>query len=97
MKVLNEYQNITSVVEIFNLFVKVENSWKTMEFVVLPYKDQKDIYILGGTDEIQLLLDDSNINIATIASSRHVGPIKPRIDDWTKQLDLFGKTLVIVR
>ena len=65
-----------------------------MEFVVLPYKEHKDIFILGGTDEIQQLLDDSNINISTIASSRHVGPIKPRIDDWGKQLDLFGKTLV---
>ena len=73
---------------------KVEDSWKTVDFVVLPYKDQKDVYILGGTDEIQVLLDDSNINIATIASSRHVGPIKPRVDDWMKQLELFGKTLV---
>ena len=65
-----------------------------MEFIVLPYKDYKDVFILGGTDEIQQLLDDSNINIATIASSRHVGPIKPRVDDWAKQLDLFAKTLV---
>jgi len=64
---------------------------------VLPYKDYKDIYILGGTDDIQLLLDDSNINIQTIASSRHVGPIKPRVDEWVKQLDIFGKTLVSMR
>lgn len=64
------------------------------EFVVLPHKDSKDVFILGGTDEIQQLLDDSNINIATIASSRHVGPIKPRVDEWQRQLDLFGKTLV---
>ena len=73
---------------------KVKDSWKTMEFVVLPYKDYKDVFILGGTDDIQVLLDDSNINIQTIASSRHVGPIKSQVDDWTKQLDLFGKTLV---
>ncbi|KAK3599709.1 hypothetical protein CHS0354_037182 [Potamilus streckersoni] len=72
---------------------KVEDSWKVTEFVVLPHKDSKDVFILGGTDEIQQLLDDSNINIATIASSRHVGPIKSRVDDWSKQLDLFGKTL----
>ena len=65
-----------------------------MEFVVLNYKESKDVFQLGGTDEIQLLLDDSNINIATIASSRHVGPIRPRVEEWTKQLDLFGKTLV---
>jgi dynein heavy chain len=73
---------------------KVEESWKAMEFIVLPYKDYKDVFILGGTDDIQVLLDDSNINIQTIASSRHVGPIKSRVDEWVKQLDLFGKTLV---
>jgi len=67
-----------------------------MEFIVLPYKDYKDTYILGGTDDIQVLLDDSNINISTIASSRHVGPIKSRVDEWVKHLDLFGKTLVSV-
>lgn len=77
-----------------SILKKVEDAWKTVDFVVLPYKDYKDVYILGGTDEVQVLLDDSNINIATIASSRHVGPIKPRVEDWSKQLDLFGKTLV---
>ncbi|XP_050398729.1 dynein axonemal heavy chain 6 [Patella vulgata] len=72
---------------------KVEDGWKSTEFMVLPHKDSKDVFILGGTDDIQQLLDDSNINIATIASSRHVGPIKSRVDDWVKQLDLFDKTL----
>ncbi|XP_046331899.2 dynein axonemal heavy chain 6-like [Haliotis rufescens] len=72
---------------------KVEDSWKSTEFVVLPHKDSKDVYILGGTDDIQQLLDDSNINVATIASSRNVGPIKPRVEEWGKQLDLFNKTL----
>ncbi|CAH1788943.1 unnamed protein product, partial [Owenia fusiformis] len=72
---------------------KVEDAWKSMEFVVLNHKDTKDIFILGGTDDIQQLLDDSVVNISTIASSRHVGPIKPKVDDWTKQLELFGKTL----
>lgn len=72
----------------------MDEAWKSLEFVVLQYKDYKDVFILGGTDDIQVMLDDSNINIATIASSRHVGPIKSRVDDWVKQLDLFGKTLV---
>ena len=64
---------------------------------MLQHKDSKDVFILGGTDEIQQLLDDSNINVATIASSRHVGPIKSKVDEWVKQLDLFGKTLVRIR
>ena len=75
-------------------FPKVEDSWKTLEFVVIPYKDQKDVYILGGVDDIQMVLDDSNVNIATIASSHHCKPIKGKVDEWAKQLDIFGKTLV---
>jgi len=43
---------------------------------------------------LQVNLDESNINIQTIASSRHVGPIRPRVDEWVKSLDIFGKTLV---
>ncbi|KAM5227834.1 dynein axonemal heavy chain 6 [Ctenodactylus gundi] len=72
---------------------KVEDSWKTTEFVILPLRDSKDVFILGGTDDIQVLLDDSTINIATIASSRYVGPLKPRVDEWQKHLALFNQTL----
>ncbi|KAG9342632.1 hypothetical protein JZ751_016069 [Albula glossodonta] len=72
---------------------KVEDSWKTTEFVVLTHRDSKDVFILGGTDEIQVLLDDSTINVATVASSRYVGPIKSRVADWQRQLALFNQTL----
>ncbi|XP_055873384.1 dynein axonemal heavy chain 6-like isoform X2 [Biomphalaria glabrata] len=76
-----------------SILKKVVDSWKTTEFIVLNHKDSKDVFILGNTDDIQQLLDDSIINIATIASSRHVGPIKSQVDDWQRDLDLFGRTL----
>lgn len=72
----------------------MEDSWKSAEYVVLPYRDSKDVFILGGIDEIQALLDDSQVNVATIASSRHVGPIKPKVEEWVRQLQLFSQTLV---
>uniref|UniRef100_A0A6I8NCS1 Dynein axonemal heavy chain 6 n=1 Tax=Ornithorhynchus anatinus TaxID=9258 RepID=A0A6I8NCS1_ORNAN len=42
---------------------------------------------------LKVLLDDSTINVATIASSRYVGPLKSRVDEWQKQLALFNQTL----
>lgn len=39
----------------------MEDSWKSTEFVVLPHRDSKDVFILGGTDDIQVLLDDSQV------------------------------------
>ncbi|CAG2054541.1 unnamed protein product [Timema podura] len=77
----------------FRLDRCMRRRWKTLEFVVLPHRDMKDVYILGGVEEIQQTVDESNINMNTIASSRHVGPIKPRVDEWIKQLDLFSTTL----
>lgn len=73
---------------------KVEDAWKTLDFIVMKHKDSKDIFVLGSLEEVQATLDDSNISIQTIAASRHVAPIKPRVDDWLKRLDLFTKTLV---
>ena len=73
---------------------QVEDSWKKTDFIVLPFKDQEDVFILGGTDDVQQILDDSIINIATIASSRYVAPIKVRVDEWQARLEIFSKTLV---
>ncbi|XP_028414460.1 dynein heavy chain 6, axonemal-like [Dendronephthya gigantea] len=75
------------------LLKKVEDGWKTTEFIVLPHRDSKDVFILGGVDDIQVQLDDSQVNISTIAGSRHVGPIKPRVEEWVRQLSLFSETL----
>ena len=77
-----------------SMLKKVEDSWKATEFIVLSHRDSKDVFILGGTDDIQVVLDDSMVNVSTIAGSRHVGPIKPKVDEWSKQLQLFSETLV---
>ncbi|KAG5888365.1 hypothetical protein JTB14_033502 [Gonioctena quinquepunctata] len=75
------------------LLKKVEESWKALEFIVVPHKDTKDVFILGSIEDVQTALDESNININTIASSRHVGPIKSRVEEWIKNLDIFSRTL----
>lgn len=72
---------------------RVEESWEALEFIIIPHKDVKDVYILGSLEEVQQVLDDSHITINTITNSRHVGPIKPRVDEWVEQLTLFSKTL----
>lgn len=83
-------------IKTFKIILQVEESWKSLEFIVIPHKDAKDVFILGTLEDVQAVLDESNINITTIASSRHVGPIKPRVDEWAKNLDLFSRTLVCI-
>ena len=75
------------------MLTKVTNTWNETEFIVLPYKDAKDVYILGGVDDIQTLLDDSQITMTTIKSSRHIGPIKNDVERMDRLLSLFSDTL----
>ena len=71
---------------------KVDTVWKTQELMVATHRDVRDVYVLTGTDELQIVLDESNIAITTIAASRHIGTLKSRVDDWVRQLEVFGKT-----
>ncbi|XP_029289697.1 LOW QUALITY PROTEIN: dynein heavy chain 6, axonemal [Cottoperca gobio] len=75
------------------IITKVEDMWKTTEFTLLSHGDSKDGFILGGTDDIQVLLDDSIINVGTVASSRYVAPIKSRVEKLLRHLTLFNQTL----
>ena len=76
-----------------SMLSKVEDVFKELELVVLPHKESKDVFILGGTDDVQAQLDDGRVMIATIASSRYVGPIKPKVEDWQRNLNLMSDTL----
>lgn len=72
---------------------KVENTWKVQELSLLSHRDARDMFVLTGIDELQAVYDDSYISISNIAASRHIGSLKPKVDDWVKNLDLFGKVL----
>lgn len=70
--------------------------WASLEFPVVQHKDARDVYILGGLEEIQACVDESNIHVSTILSSRNCGPIRSRVEEWARNLELFSKTVVSV-
>lgn len=82
------------ILHTFSVGGQVEDLWQALEFPVLCHKDAKDVFVLGGLDEIQAAVDEGNIHISTILSSRNCGPIKSRVEEWAKNLDLFSRTLV---
>ncbi|KAI8619311.1 dynein heavy chain and region D6 of dynein motor-domain-containing protein [Chytriomyces sp. MP71] len=75
------------------MLLKVVKNWSEAEFVVISYRDAKDIFILGSVEDIQALLEDSQVTISTIKSSRFIGPIKAEVEKWDRQLALFADTL----
>lgn len=77
-----------------NMLNKVINTWETLKFIVVPYREGKDVFIMGTLEDVQTAMDESNINLQTIMASRHVGPIQPLVEQWVQKLDLFTVTLV---
>eukprot|EP00930_Biecheleria_cincta_P042962 TRINITY_DN29559_c0_g2_i1.p1 TRINITY_DN29559_c0_g2~~TRINITY_DN29559_c0_g2_i1.p1 ORF type:complete len:4097 (+),score=999.81 TRINITY_DN29559_c0_g2_i1:1152-12293(+) len=72
---------------------KIKKKWAEMELSLNSYKDSKDVFILGSTEEVTVELEDSLVNISTIAGSRFVGPIREEVEQWQKDLMLFQETL----
>ena len=72
---------------------KVEGMWKSLEFSVNPYKDFKDVFILGGVDDVMAVLEETQVLVQTILGSRFVGPLQKKVDEWERKLRLFSDTL----
>lgn len=85
----------TGEAQLENMLRSIENIWKETELMIFPHRDSKDVFILMGTDELQVILDDSNVNINTIAASKYVGPIKAKVDEWISMMEQFGETMGI--
>ncbi|KAK3247052.1 hypothetical protein CYMTET_43439 [Cymbomonas tetramitiformis] len=75
------------------LLAKVQAKWADVEFSVLSYKESKDVFILGGVDEVMVTLEDSMVTMATILSSRYVAGIRTEVEKMEKALNLFSETL----
>lgn len=85
--------NATQEAVLEEMMSKVSALWETAEFVVMEYKDIKDLYILGDVSENIAGLDESLVTVNTVLGSRYVGGIRPFVEKWRRDLILFQDTL----
>ncbi|GAX74205.1 hypothetical protein CEUSTIGMA_g1654.t1 [Chlamydomonas eustigma] len=71
---------------------KMEAEWGGLEFKVMPYKDT-GTYIIGGTDEVQTILDDQIVKIQAMNASPFVKPFKERATAWEATLQTLQDML----
>uniref|UniRef100_H3GJS6 Dynein heavy chain linker domain-containing protein n=4 Tax=Phytophthora ramorum TaxID=164328 RepID=H3GJS6_PHYRM len=72
---------------------KVTDAWATTEFEVKPYKESKDVFVLGSVEDVTAKLDDSIVTISTIMGSRFIGAIQEEVEGWRKKLVTLQETL----
>ena len=85
--------NATQESVLEEMMAKVAQAWESTELIVMPYKDVKDLYILGDVSELIAALDESLVTVNTVLGSRYVGGIRDFVETWRKNLILFQDTL----
>lgn len=71
----------------------IEDGWNAAEFTVVNYRDQADLFILGSVDDVSVLLEDNQVTLQTILSSRFVMGIKDIVDKWDTKLRYLSDVL----
>ena len=72
---------------------KVKMVWGALEFIVNPYKESKDVFILGSVEDVTAALDDSLVTISTVLGSRFCAPIREEVESWQRKLMYISETL----
>jgi dynein heavy chain len=71
----------------------IEKVWASLAFLVAPYREYKDVFIVAGIDEISATLEDNQAALQTMLASRFVLGIRDRVEDWDKKLSLVSETM----
>ncbi|KAG2451278.1 hypothetical protein HYH02_003884 [Chlamydomonas schloesseri] len=64
---------------------KMSKDWEGVEFRCIDYKDT-GTYILGGTDEVQALLDDQIVKTQAMRASPYIKPLEVQATKWEAML-----------
>lgn len=78
---------------------EIAEMWEHLKFTVQMYfkSTEKRGFILGSVDEILEILDDNNVNLQSVLSSRFVGPFLSTVHHWEKTLSLIGEVIEVGR
>ena len=71
---------------------KMVSEWEGLEFRCMPYKDT-GTFILGGTDEVQALLDDQIVKAQGMCASPFVKPFEEDAKAWSATLNTLQELL----
>ena len=72
---------------------KIQQGWKEAAFGVKSYRESKDVFILGGLDDVFAQLDDNQALLQTMLASRFVAGIRQQVEICDKKLACVSETL----
>ncbi|KAF7401616.1 hypothetical protein HZH68_007436 [Vespula germanica] len=74
---------------------RISAIWKVMKIEMTPYKT-KGIYKLESIDDIVETLEDHQVHLSSMKSTRFVEPFATEVDYWERTLSTVGEVLEMV-
>ena len=72
---------------------KVREAWAALDFNLRNYRESKHVFILGGLDEVFMLLEDNQVTLQTMMGSRYITGVRDEVEEWDKKLSILSETL----
>ncbi|KAM4694195.1 dynein axonemal heavy chain 14 [Discoglossus pictus] len=93
-KIIDTSTNATNEATLEGMLNKVIKFWIKTEFKLAVHQSElSEVMIIASADDIMTQLEESQVVISTIKSSRYAGPIKNLVDEWDRKLNLFFRTM----
>ncbi|XP_072759448.1 dynein axonemal heavy chain 2 [Anoplolepis gracilipes] len=70
----------------------IKDTWETMPITMVPYKD-KGVYRLKAIDDIMQTLEDHQVQLSSMKSTRFVEPFAQEVEYWERALSTIGEVL----
>jgi len=77
--------------QLLSMLRDIEQLWDNVVFQMIPHQDIKDFYLVKSLDDAVSVLEDTQVQLSSIRSSRFVGAIKAQVDEDSRSMGLLGK------
>jgi dynein heavy chain len=64
----------------------VKERWAENAFVVIPYREFKDKFLISEVDDLIILLEDDQMTVGTMMGSKFVTEIRDEVEEWELKL-----------
>ncbi len=71
----------------------IVTTWDELCFEVKNHREQRDVFIIGGVEEVTTQLEENQIELSAMMGHRYVGGIKKDVELWDTRLATISEVL----
>ncbi|XP_075057079.1 dynein axonemal heavy chain 14 [Mixophyes fleayi] len=93
-KIIDISTTATNEATLEGMLDKVISLWNKTDFKLTAHQSElSEVLIIVSAEDLMAQLEESQVTLSTVKSSRYCGPIKNIVDEWDRKLNLCFRTM----